>query len=1055
MGKTTNLPWMCVLVLGLAYSASGEYADDDWTGTLDIPGHGGEVQKYLDFSPLVPANAIVTSVTYNVAVDDQGNEANFWCSDYEIYVGNDTRGAWYHCIWDHEGAKTDAGADDDGADDSDIALLTTLDQQFDGDRVSQKWYVAVRDNRIHGFLGLGAGRLVRLEIRIYYHVPKPDLLVVASPWFAPDTVVAGEPGQALTMRWRIANAGDADVGPFTLSVYLEHTYHLCDRTINRLLAREEIMTDFLTYPLPLDVPPGRYGLLCVLDPDDHIDESNEHNNEYMSDGYLTVLARVPNVVGMSESQAVSAITSAGLVVGTKWYTESDTVPAGSVVSQDPAGGTTATYGSAVELTLSTGSSESPTIAVPNVVGMTQTAAQSAITSAGLVVGTVSSAPSDAAAPGEVLSQNPTARTFVPQGSAVDLVVCADAPPEEPAATDAVAHWKLDETDGMAANDSSGNANHGVLYGDPLWLPDAGMIDGALQFDGIDDCVSCGTFNPSAATGKLTICLWANWNGPNGQYQGLIGKRDSHTPQAMMWHIEADIHTGSLSFARAGGSGVAAAPLPIGEWAHVAAAFDGTTARLYLDGVQESSGAFSLGSGTGAQVVFGACEKNGGNPFNGALDDVRLHDQALSESQIQTLMVPPATIVWDRAAYWDSRYPSCWVHGTSVRDALSSAGYKILNADELKTWMDGHIADGAPSVVVFCQDIAPETVYEVASSSCTLRRYLNAGGKVVWYGDIPLYFQGHSDGTLKAMDVAGSINALGFNPAGGNWDSAEEVTLTDEGLAWGLTQTWTSLRLALGSGLRVLARDSSGQAAAWVKHFLPGDTYRGFVRFSDCDAVPDVMDVRCLAVYPMAPGATGPGSADLVAHWALDETAGRIAYDSVGGYDGFLVGGPIWQPSAGKTDGALDFDGSNDLVMTDFVLNPAAGPFSVFAWIRGGTPGGVIISQDGSQGGVDWLLADDPGGRLWTGLAGGTGRLASGLASAKVITDGNWHEVGYVWDGANRMLYVDDVLVASDTQPKLDECRGGLNIGAGKDLDAGTFWSGLIDDVRIYNRVVKP
>lgn len=33
--------------------------------------------------------------------------------------------------------------------------------------------------------------------------------------------------------------------------------------------------------------------------------------------------------------------------------------------------------------------------------------------------------------------------------------------------------------------------------------------------------------------------------------------------------------------------------------------------------------------------------------------------------------------------------------------------------------------------------------------------------------------------------------------------------------------------------------------------------------------------------------------------------------------------------------------------------------------------------------------------------------------------------------------------------------GGLNIGTGKNLDAGTFWSGLIDDIRIYNQAVKP
>jgi hypothetical protein len=45
-----------------------------------------------------------------------------------------------------------------------------------------------------------------------------------------------------------------------------------------------------------------------------------------------------------------------------------------------------------------------------------------------------------------------------------------------------------------------------------------------------------------------------------------------------------------------------------------------------------------------------------------------------------------------------------------------------------------------------------------------------------------------------------------------------------------------------------------------------------------------------------------------------------------------------------------------------------------------------------------------------------GRLASTpLASGTIMTDGNWHRIGFTWDGANRSLYVDDVLVAGNTQ----------------------------------------
>jgi len=46
-------------------------------------------------------------------------------------------------------------------------------------------------------------------------------------------------------------------------------------------------------------------------------------------------------------------------------------------------------------------------------------------------------------------------------------------------------------------------------------------------------------------------------------------------------------------------------------------------------------------------------------------------------------------------------------------------------------------------------------------------------------------------------------------------------------------------------------------------------------------------------------------------------------------------------------------------------------------------------------------------------------------------------------------------VAEDTQPSLESSQMGLYIGAGKAMEPGTYFSGMIDDVRIYNRVVSP
>jgi sugar lactone lactonase YvrE len=189
---------------------------------------------------------------------------------------------------------------------------------------------------------------------------------------------------------------------------------------------------------------------------------------------------------------------------------------------------------------------------------------------------------------------------------------------------------------------------------------------------------------------------------------------------------------------------------------------------------------------------------------------------------------------------------------------------------------------------------------------------------------------------------------------------------------------------------------------------------------------------------------------LVAHWTMDETGGMIAFDSAGENDGMLIGIPAWQPDGGCVDGALEFDGTT-VVTANSVLSPSDGPFSVFAWVKGGAPSQAILSQ---HAGANWLMAASPTGALATELKS-AGRFGKPLPSGATITDGDWHRVGFSWDGSARSLYVDGILVAEDTQTALAAGYGGLNIGCGKNLDIGTFFTGLIDDVRIYNRVVKP
>ena len=214
-----------------------------------------------------------------------------------------------------------------------------------------------------------------------------------------------------------------------------------------------------------------------------------------------------------------------------------------------------------------------------------------------------------------------------------------------------------------------------------------------------------------------------------------------------------------------------------------------------------------------------------------------------------------------------------------------------------------------------------------------------------------------------------------------------------------------------------------------------------------DGVVDVQDLIVLAKHLFEDDR-------LVANWAMDEIDGNIAYDSTGGNHGTLYGNPTWQPTNGKCAGALELDGFDDYVSTPFVLNPAVGSFSAFVWMKGGAPGDVIIMQAGSNG-ETWLGTNSLDGKLMTGLGDTYFDI---LESVSVIVDGQWHHIGLVYDMdlLHRRLYVDGALVAEDATfvaPQFS--NDGLYIGVGKELGAISFFSGLIDDIRIYNQVVSP
>lgn len=235
------------------------------------------------------------------------------------------------------------------------------------------------------------------------------------------------------------------------------------------------------------------------------------------------------------------------------------------------------------------------------------------------------------------------------------------------------------------------------------------------------------------------------------------------------------------------------------------------------------------------------------------------------------------------------------------------------------------------------------------------------------------------------------------------------------------------------------------ASAWLAH--PGDD-RWDQRFDISepkDGRIDDFDVAVLLDQWHA-------DSRLAAHWKLDEREGSIAHDSIGDWDAIIEGNPEWRPLAGKIAGALELDGIDDYAWTSVMVNPAESSLSVFVWLKGNAPGRGIMSHSDNAGiGVNWLAINQDGGLL-TGLKSNL-RSSQTLQSDLIVTDGQWHQVGMVWNRNTqiRTLYVDKMVIAQDQAPQgnLNSAEGNLFFGAAASLDPNGFWLGLIDDIRIY------
>ena len=216
-------------------------------------------------------------------------------------------------------------------------------------------------------------------------------------------------------------------------------------------------------------------------------------------------------------------------------------------------------------------------------------------------------------------------------SPVTVTVAAPAAGNSP-----VAAYSFDDGAGTIAGDATGNGHPGTVVG-AAWA--TGKFGSALNFDGVGSRVDLAPLGKLYKLG-FTLEAWVKKSGMKSDV-GVVGSWNSaQSGGPMIWsdYISGryflTLNAGSPNYLDSGQSPA------VGQWQHLAATYDGSTARFFVNGTQVASRPFTGNVGDSDVWRIGAYGANPFGFFDGLIDEVRIYDRALSASQVQDDMATP-------------------------------------------------------------------------------------------------------------------------------------------------------------------------------------------------------------------------------------------------------------------------------------------------------------------------------------------------------------------------------------------------------------------------------
>ncbi len=672
-----------------------------------------------------------------------------------------------------------------------------------------------------------------------------------------------------------------------------------------------------------------------------------------------------------------------------------------------------------------------------------------------------------------------------------------------------AHWRMDEkkndTCSGGANDvcdTSGNGNDGAISG-AAWKSAASCkIGSCLKFDGTDDYVSVASVSNLGTAGPITVSAWIK---PSDLGDGgIIGKYDN-----VGYNSYALWYGSGLLYFQVGSSGVfetkitSAAVSSANVWYYVVGVYDKSNVKLYVDGKEVASASenrdigilnyypFCIGS-----VRYNCSGSSGYNEtaeyFNGSVDDVRIYNYARTPKQIMEDMNAghPAvgSPVGSYVAYWpldegqgtvayDSSVnkSNCTMSGTSYWTVNGKFG-KAFNAsgDDIATCPYIAIDNRSFSVsgwIKFNSLSGDQPLLEQNGGTTNLHLHLLARSSKLlfafyandltgnttlatgqWYYVTFVY---QADTNRREIYLNGVLDAQDTSPS--DYLGASGSTVLGKYL--------TNYLNGLIDELKIYQFALS--PAEIKEEFNRGVSLKLGASGTESDGI--TPSNSSLSAY-CVPGDTSACAAP-VAHWKIDEKTGQYAYDTSGNGNTGTVGSttaaeasdPTWKSAASCHSGAcLKFDGTDDYVNIADTSAFKLQQFSISAWFKVSDYSVTrsIFGNVNSSFYYGYYLDVGTDGKIYFSTSNSTGNLLDRVISNTIVATGSWYHVIVTLDGSTIKMYVNGVYDNQDSsqQTLVYDTTHYPTIGRNTIRTAGgyqRFFSGFIDDVRIYNYARTP